>query len=147
MVWLAGEDLVGAVQLLEQHHPGKLVRQRERPERKPMINLVELEAERTANHEAEVTATRTALLEEAAEGDRVDRRALLVKQRYERTIRQAPSHVFALPDLDQLEPSVACEQLLVVLHVVGEWRTQSTDGDHDDPHKRDTTVHGRPQQA
>ena len=52
--------------------------------------------------------------------------------------RQPAGDLVVLAHLDQLEPHVAGQQLLVVLHVVGERRAQSPHGDHDDPHDWDT---------
>ena len=56
MVGLAGEDLVGAEELLEQHDPRELVRERHRAEREPVVAAVELCAVRAADHEADVEA-------------------------------------------------------------------------------------------
>ena len=42
--------------------------------------------------------------------------------------RQPPRHVLVLAHHDQLEPRVAREQLLVVLHVVGVGRPEAADG-------------------
>src|SRR4051812_3521181 len=44
VVGLVAEDLVGAVDLLEQHHARELVRQRHRPERQPVVDAVQLDA-------------------------------------------------------------------------------------------------------
>ena len=44
MVWLAGNDLVGAEELLEQHDAGELMRKRELPERKPPVGTLEYRA-------------------------------------------------------------------------------------------------------
>src|SRR5215210_4328573 len=52
MVGLAGQDLVRAEQLLEQHDARELVRQRHRPEREPVVAALELRSVRTADHEA-----------------------------------------------------------------------------------------------
>ena len=49
-------------------------------------------------------------------------------------VRDAPRHLRVLAQLDDLQPRVACEQLRVVLHVVGERGTQSADCENDDPH-------------
>ena len=57
-----------------------------------------------------------------------------MQQRDERAVRQPARDLLILADLDQLEPGVAGDQLLVVLDVVGEGRTQPADGEHDDPH-------------
>src|SRR3954454_432836 len=51
VVGLAGKDLVGAVELLEQHDPGELVGQGHRPEREPVVDGVEVGAERAADDE------------------------------------------------------------------------------------------------
>src|SRR5581483_11926730 len=128
MVWLAGEDLVRAVDLLEQHHPGELVRQRLRAEREPEIATLELDPEMTADHEAEVLARLPPLLDETAEGDRVEHPALGAQQHRERARRDAPVHPLLVAQLDRLHPRVARQQLLVVLHIVRERRSQTPDG-------------------
>ena len=56
VVGLARQDLVAAVDLLEQHDPGELVGQCRRSERQAMVDVVEVDPERAADHEAQVDA-------------------------------------------------------------------------------------------
>ena len=72
MVWLAGNDLVRPVELLEQDDPGELVRQRHPAEREPHVAAVEVEPARPTDHEAEVASRLAALLEEPAELELVE---------------------------------------------------------------------------
>ena len=59
---------MGAVELLEQHDPRELVRQRHRPEREPVVARVELACPNgAADHEADVAAALAALLQPARE--------------------------------------------------------------------------------
>src|SRR5688500_4388917 len=67
MVGLAREDLVGAEELLEQHHARELVRERHRAEREPVIAAVQPAAVRPADEEADVAARLAALLQPAGE--------------------------------------------------------------------------------
>jgi hypothetical protein len=134
VVGLAGENLVAAVQLLEQDDSRELMRQRDLPKRKTVVDVLEVEPERAADHEAEVPAAAPPLLEELGERQRVGLRPVTVQQRYERTAGQAPSHLFVLADLDQLEPRVSREQLLVMLDVIGKRRAEPAHGNDDDPH-------------
>ena len=67
VVGLAGEDLVAAVELLEQHDAGELVGQRDRAEREAVVDASQLEPERAADHEAEVAAARRAAARGTAE--------------------------------------------------------------------------------
>jgi hypothetical protein len=71
VVGLPGQDLVPPVELLEQHDPCQLMRQCQLPEREPVVNLIQVEAKGTADHEAQVSPALAPLLQEAAEVDRV----------------------------------------------------------------------------
>src|SRR3954470_12087127 len=68
VIGLPRDDLVRAVELLQQHDAGQLVGQRHRPEAQPRVDVVELQAERPAHHEAPVPARLPAFLEDAGEG-------------------------------------------------------------------------------
>src|SRR3954447_3292758 len=61
MVWLARQDLVRAVDLLEQHDASKLVRQRHLAERDAHVAALEVEPAWPPDHEAEVAARLAAL--------------------------------------------------------------------------------------
>ena len=98
------------------------------------VDVVELEAERTTDHEAEVQPALTPHLEPIAECDRVELNFLAVQQRDEYPLRDPTAHVIVLAHLDQLELDVACQQLLIVLDIVGERRAQPPHGDDEDPH-------------
>src|SRR3954453_15685207 len=118
MVWLARQDLVRPVDLLEQHHARELVRERHLAEREAHVAGLEVEPARSADHEAEVAAGVPPLLQELAELDRVELAAVACEQAYERALRDPPVDALVLAHLDQLEPRVAGEHLLVVLYVV-----------------------------
>jgi Protein of unknown function (DUF3467) len=125
---------VASVELLEQYHPRELVGQGQLTQRQAMLDVLELEPERTADHEAEVTPALAARLQEPAEPHRVHVLAVAMQKRHEGPIRKPPCHLFILADFDQLEPGVPGDQLLVMLHVVGERRPQPADGNDDYPH-------------
>jgi hypothetical protein len=99
-----------------------------------MVDLVEVEAEGPSDHEAEIASAAPAVLEEAAELDRVELVTGGVEQRHERPVRQPTPDRLVLADLDQLEAGVASDQLLVVLDVVGKRGAQAAHGDDDDTH-------------
>jgi Protein of unknown function (DUF3467) len=130
---------VAAVDLLEQHDARELVRERQAAEREPVVDRIEVEAERAADDEADVTTALAAILQKASERRRVVLLAVRCEQRDERALRDAACDLLVLADLDQLDPGMAREQLLIVLHVVGERRAQATDGQDDDPHGCDTS--------
>ncbi len=142
---MARQDLVAAVQLLEQNDPGELMRQRDLPKRQALVNILEVESERAADHEAEVPAAAPALLEKLGERERVGLRALAVQQRNEGSLRQPTGDVFVLADLDQLEPRVTGEQLLVMLYVICERWAELAHGNDDDPHDGILSANGRSQ--
>src|SRR3954468_6480929 len=104
VVRLTGDDLVGAEELLEEHDAGELVGQRHRAEREPVVDAVGggAVAERAAEDEAQVAALAPALLEETAEGDRVQPLPTGIEDRDEGPVGNPPGHVFVLPDLDEL---------------------------------------------
>ena len=128
-----------AVELLEQDDPRELVGQRQRAEREAVVDVVELQAERPADDEADVATGLAALLEKAAEGERVQLVPGPVQERDERAIRDAGGELLLLANLDRLDARVTSEQLEVVLDVVGVGRTQPPDGEDDDAHRCDTS--------
>src|SRR5918997_5129953 len=134
VVGLAGEDLVGAVELLQQHHPRQLVRQRHRPERHPLVRL-EVEPHRPADHEAEVAPVHAALLEPLAELLRAALPPVAREQHREGALRDARQHLLVLADLHLVDLHVAREHLPVVLHVVLVGRAQPPHGYQEDPHR------------
>lgn len=139
VVRLVPEDLVAAVDLLQQHDASQLVRKGHGAERQTMVDLVELEPERAADDEADVAPALAAILQEASELLGVVMRAGGVQQGDERPLRDAPRDLLVLADLHELHPRMTGEQLLVVLHVVGEWWAQTADGQDDDAHGCDTS--------
>ena len=71
MVPLAQDNLMGAKELLQEHDPGELVRQRDRTERDPVGGTLEHragEAEGAAQDEPEVVTPAAALREQLREG-------------------------------------------------------------------------------
>ncbi len=125
---------MGSVELLEQDHPGKLVRKREGTERDPVLDGLELEPEGPADDEAQVTPALATLLEEAAEVDRVELLSVAVQQRNESALGHPPGHLLILANLHQLEAYMSGQELLIMLNVVGERRPQPAHGDDDDAH-------------
>src|SRR3954471_17198025 len=115
MVWLARQDLVRAVDLLEQHDASKLVRQRHLAERDAHVAALEVEPAWPPDHAAEVAARLAALLAERAELERVEPAAAPREQAYERALGDSAVDALVLARLDQLEPGVAGEHLLVML--------------------------------
>src|SRR4051794_1949435 len=107
MVWLVRQDLVRAVELLEQHNAGELMGQRHRPERELHVAVLQGETARPAHDEAEIPARLAALLQEAAELDRVDLAPLAREQADEGPLRDAPVHVVVLTELDELQAGMA----------------------------------------
>jgi len=125
---------VGPIDLLEQDYPRELVRKRDRAQRQPMVDVLELQPEGPAHHEAQVLSALAAGLQEAADGDRIDLLPFPVEQGDENPLGNAAVDVVVFAHLDQLELDVAREQLLVVLDIVGEGRAQPSHGHDEDPH-------------
>ena len=129
--------LCAAVDLLQQHDARELVGQRDRAERQPVVDPLELQAP----NGPPITKQRSRPLarrcsRKPAEADRVERLTVDVQQRHESSLRHARwSTARVLADLDQLEPRVAAEQLGVVRDVIDEGWPQTADGDDDDPHR------------
>jgi len=147
VVRLAREDLVPAIQLLEQHDPRELVRKRQLSERQAVLDVVELQAERASDHEAQIEPALAPLLQEATESNRIHPLAGSVEQRHEGPFRQPPRDVPVLSHLDQLQPRVAREQLLIMVDIVGERGALPPHGDDDDPHDGILRVNGSEQSA
>src|SRR3954452_15496715 len=89
MVGLAGQDLVRAEELLEQHHAGQQVRQRQRPERDALVAALELGPDRPADDQADIAACLAALLHPLGERFRGALPAARVEQADVRPIRDA----------------------------------------------------------
>ena len=123
-----------AVELLEQDHPRELVGQGEATEGEPVIDPVELEPLGAAHHEARIAPALAALLEEGGEALGVVLLPTAVQQGDESAVGKAAPDLLVLTQLDELEPGVAGQQLLVVLDVVCIGRPQAADGQDDDPH-------------
>jgi hypothetical protein len=134
VIGLPGDDLVGPVELLEEDDPSELVRKGERSERDPVLDRLELEPEGASDDETQVAPAPASLLEEAAEADRVELLAVAVQERDERALGDALGDLVIVSNLDELEPHVPGEELLIVLDVVDERRSQPTHGDDDEAH-------------
>lgn len=134
-----------SVELLEQNDARELVGQSELAQGKAMIKALELETERAADHEAEIATAAPPLLEECREGEGVELGAVTVQQRDEGAVRQAAENLLVLANLDQLQPRVSGQQLLIVAHIVGEGRTQTSHSDDDDPHGGILRAYERPE--
>jgi len=135
VVGLAGEDLVGTVQLLKQDHPSELVGEGQRSERQSHVDALKLgHAERSPDYETQVEPARPPRFEKLAERRGVRCNPADVKQTHERTLRDSPHGLFVLTYLNQLKPGVAAQQLHIMGYVVGERRAQTAHGDDHDPH-------------
>ena len=130
---------MAAIELLEQDHARQLVRKRERAQREAVVDALQLDALRAADHEAHVAPLLAPLLEELGEPLAVEGLAIAIQQRHERAVRQPAADLLVLAQLDQLQAGMAREQLLIVLDVVREGRPQPADGQDDDPHGCDTS--------
>jgi hypothetical protein len=119
---------VSAVELLQHHHAGELVGQRHRAERETQVAALEVESARAADDEAQVAPLLAALLQELAEGHRVAFAPVGCEQDHIRAVRDPAVHRLVLAHLDQLQPRVPGEQLLVVLNVVRVRRSEAPDG-------------------
>src|SRR4051812_25912013 len=139
VVGLARQDLVGAVELLDQHHAGELVRERHRPERQRLVAALEPEPVGAADDEADVATRLPAILEPAGEAHRVVRPPTHVEQHAMAARRYPALHLLAragrrrrlgvVAELDQLQPRLAGEHAPVVLEVVRERRADAADGE------------------
>jgi hypothetical protein len=98
------------------------------------IELLERQPLRPADHERQVSSALASTLQPAAERDRVQLHAVAIEHRHERPLRHALRDLLLLPHLDQLQPRVPRQELLIVLDVIREWWAQSAHGDDDDPH-------------
>ncbi|MEA2147836.1 MAG: hypothetical protein QOG59_3423 [Solirubrobacteraceae bacterium] len=123
-----------AVELLKQNDPRELMGQGHPPERKAVLDRVELEAVRAAHDEAQIASALTARLEKAAEGHRIHLLAAAVEQGHERSLRKPAHYALVLANLDELEPGMTGQQLLVMLDIIGIRGAQPAHGDYDDPH-------------
>ena len=99
-----------------------------------MVDIVELQPERSADHEAQVPPALAPLLQPTAERHRIDLLPLSLEQRDERPLGDPATHVIVLAHLDQLDLDVTGEQLLIMLDIVGERRAEPPHGDDEDPH-------------
>jgi hypothetical protein len=104
-----------------------------------VIDAVEIEAEGAPHHETQIQAAPAALLHEAAQGNRVELLASAVEQGDVGPLRESPSDLLILANLDQFDPGVAGQELLIVLDIIGEGRPQPAHGDDEDSHGWDTT--------
>jgi hypothetical protein len=135
VIGLAGDDLVGAVKLLEQDHARQLMGEGDRSERQAMVDSGQLRRpEGAADHEAEVLTALAALFEEAAERRRPVAGAVDRQQRGEGARGEPPLERLVVGDFDDLKARVAAQQLDVVLGVIHERRALFAHGDDHDPH-------------
>jgi uncharacterized protein DUF3467 len=130
---------VAAVDLLEQDDAGELMGKRQAAERQAVVDLVERQAERAADDEAQVATGLAAVFEETTERLGVVFRPAGVQQRDKRPVGDPAGDLLVLADLDELHARVPGEQLLVVLDVVREGWPQAAHGQDDDAHGCDTS--------
>ena len=113
VVGLAGEDLVAAVELLEQHDARELVRQRHRPEREPVVDARRARGPNgppMTKHRSRPSWRRSSRKRAERHRSRISL-AVAVQQRDERALGDPARDLLVLAHLDQLEPRVAGEQL------------------------------------
>ncbi len=152
MVWLSGNDLVSAKKLFQQHHTCELMGKRDRPERKRRFGALDharIEAERTADDEAQIAAVGPPLFEPARQIDAGELGALTVECADERAFRDASGDLLGLSglylrpaalvgtrltQLDGLDPCLPREQALVVGDAVGEGSSRPAHADDDYSH-------------
>jgi hypothetical protein len=153
MVWLARDDLVRAKQLLQQHDARELMGKRDGAEGQAQVgdcHELRIEAQRTADDEAEIAPVASPLLKPASEIDARELPALTVEGanvgagRYlpSDQLRLSPEQTLRLPgirarlaQLADLDPSVLSQQPLVMPDVVRERSpAHPADTDDDDPH-------------
>ena len=128
------------VELLEQDHPGELVRQRHRPQRQAPIDPLQLRRPKgSANHERQIAASLATLLKEGTETEAVERLPVGGEQHHERAPRHAPRNACGIPHLHQFQAHTAGEQLLVVSHVVRVRSPQAGLAEDGQEHLRDTS--------
>jgi hypothetical protein len=139
MVGLARQDLVGPVELLEQHDARELVREGQRPERQPVVPALQRDPERPADHEADVPARLPALLHERREALRLVCAAAAVEQADPRAFGDAPRERGVVAHLDLVDAGVPGEELRVVRDVVGVGRAQASHRQDRVAHRCDTT--------
>jgi Protein of unknown function (DUF3467) len=129
------------VELLEQDHPGELVRQRDRTQRQPVVHALQRRRpEGTADHESQIDPTLPALLQEPTESHAVTATPIGCQQCHERPLWHPPGDCCAVAGLDQLQPHITGEQLVVMGHIVLEWRPQSPLAEHEQSHGCDTNL-------
>ena len=144
MVGLARQDLVGPEELLEQHHARELVGQRELAEREAVLDVRQIEPVGAADHEAHVAPVHAPVLEPAREFLRIHLVAVAMQQRDVGALGDPALDGLGLLDLDELEPRVAGDQPLVVLHVIRERRLEPPDRHDEDPHGPILRARGAP---
>src|SRR6185436_11695853 len=130
-----------------QHDPRELMRQREAAERQARVAPIEVQPLRAADHEAELSALLPAVLEPAAELDRVELAPVARQQHEVGALRYALGHALVLPHLDQLHARQSRKQLAVVLDVVLERRPQAPHRDQRDPHQLGAILRACPRTA
>ena len=134
VVRLAGNDLVRAVELLQQDNASQLVGKRERSQRQAMVSLLELEPERAADHKRQVSAGRPALFDEAGESLARVTRPIARKQRDVGALMQTRHDFFAVAQLDLLDARIAPEELGVMTDGVSVRSAQAPNRDYDETH-------------
>jgi Protein of unknown function (DUF3467) len=131
------------VELLQQDHPGKLMRKGHRAEGEAVIDARKRRRpERPAHHESEVGALHPALLDEAAERQALVCLALHGQQTDERAVGHTPRNRLRIALGRKLKACVTGEQRLVVLDVVEVGRPQPSLPDHDQTHLAAPTLTG-----
>ncbi len=135
VIRLAREDLVGAIELLQQHDSRELVRQRDRPERELGVTPLEREPVWTADDKAQIEARLAALLEPSRQLLGGELAPAAIEQYDVCALGNPTRHLRVVAQLDQLQAGVAAQQLLVVLHVVHERRPEPPDSEDQNPHE------------
>src|SRR5215211_2371336 len=123
------------------------MRQRGAPEREARVALLEVESPGAAHHEAQVAALLPAVLEPAAQLDRLEFPPVAGQQNEVGAPRDALGDALVLAHLDQLHARHPGEQPAVVLDVVLERRPQAPHRDHHDAHQLGAILRACPRTA
>ena len=142
MVRLPGEDLVRAKELLQEHDPRELVRQRDAAQGQAPLRALDhggVEPERAAHDEAQIRSREAPLRDEF--GEPLDRELLTlpIERHHVCALRNPLENAVRLPQLAHLEACLAAQQPLIVSHVVHEGRPDLSHADEEQAHRCDTS--------
>lgn len=131
---------MAAKELLEEHHAGELVGQREGPQREAMVDAaLQRDAVRPSDDKAHVARALAAGLEPAGEGLRVHRLPAGIQQADEGAAREPARQRGLVGHLDDLDAGLAGQETLKMLGVVGERWAHASHGQDGPLHRCDST--------